>query len=98
MSKQITREELAEIFTKLLVTDEIDNAGLFAEFMTDAATLITRYCGGEVRELADNMTDEWLVGVYATPDCNSIWAPYDLEGEFDIQQGANDYRNPTGTS
>ncbi len=54
MSKQITREELAEIFTKLLVTDEID-----AEFMTDAAILVTRYCGGEVRELADNMTGDW---------------------------------------
>lgn len=85
MSKQITPNELAEIVTKLLTTDKIDDAETFSGFMTDVAKLVCSYNGGVVLHPADNWTDKtWMVGIRGDeclPDDGGIWADYDKEGD-----------------
>ena len=83
MSKQITHEELAEIVTKLLTTNEIDDAEVFARFMTGIAQTVCDFCGGEIREEAELFDGVWLVGVHGNdslPWNGGIWKDYDVEG------------------
>lgn len=91
MSKQISAKELAEIFTKILATSEIDNADSFAEFMTEAAELATKYCGGVVLNHASPPTisaeeiGEWMIGIHADdslPEDGGIWKDYDTNVAF----------------
>jgi len=85
MSKQITASELAEIVTRLLTTNEIDDHLVFTDFMTAVANVVCNFCGGETHEDASDWTGEWLVGIHANdslPDDGGIWKTYDLEGEL----------------
>ena len=85
MSKQITPQELAEIVTKLLTTDEIDDHDTFAGFFTRTAELVCEFCGGEISRDADMWIGKWLVGINANdslPPGGGVWKDYDLEGEL----------------
>ena len=54
MSKQISAAELGEIVNKLLAgnSGELEHARNFQGFMTDLASLIAQFCGGEVHRPA----------------------------------------------
>lgn len=89
MSKQVSAAELAAIVTKLL-TDP-DGAGNLVEqkafqgFMTEIATVVTDYCGGEVRNQADRFEDVFYVGIHgddSLPTDGGIWATVDPDGEL----------------
>lgn len=91
MSKQISAAELAQIVTRLLTdtdtTGELDAFETFQGFMTDIAKVVCDYCGGEVREPADNASENtWLVGVHGNDSLPSafggIWREYDPEGKL----------------
>lgn len=86
MSKQITALELAAIYRRLLTTSEIEDAEVFAEFMTAAAELVTEYCGGEVKKTASAISGEdWMVGIHANeslPSDGGIWKDYDTDVVF----------------
>lgn len=85
MSKQITPQELAEIVTKLLTTDEIDDHDTFGRFFTGVASVVCDHCGGDVTRLADDRIGQWLVGIIANdslPPDGGIWKDYDPEGEL----------------
>lgn len=89
MSKQVSAADLAAIVTKLL-TDP-DGAGhlleqeTFQGFMTEIATVVTDYCGGEVRNPADRFEDTFYVGIHGNdslPADGGIWANVDADGEL----------------
>ena len=85
MSKQITPQDLAEIVTKLLTTDEIDDHDTFGRFFTGVANVVCDHCGGEVTCPADDWTGKWLVGINANdnlPPDGGVWKDYDPEGEL----------------
>ena len=89
MSKQINAAELAEIVSKLLTNPmsagELVSSNTFASFMTEIAKVVCDFCGGEVRNKADNFTEEYLVGVHGNdslPEGGGIWADYDEDGEL----------------
>ncbi len=82
MSKQITNEELAEITAKLLGTLPKNYK---AKFMTELASLICRYAGGQVTRPADDFAGVWLIGIRRDeqlPEDGGVWKDYDLEGEL----------------
>jgi hypothetical protein len=92
MAKMINAKELAEVFKKLLTSDEIDDSDTFSQFMTEAAMLATQYCGGEVGNPAEfggagtaDDPDEWTIGILANdnlPDDGGIWKDYDTDTTF----------------
>lgn len=95
MAKQITQKELAEIITKLLTTNEIDDADAFEEFMGDLAGVVTMYCGGEIQNRPsrpsftpggnEGEVGDFLVGIHANdslPDDGGIWKDYDTDVAF----------------
>lgn len=96
MSKQISAKELAEIVTRLLTdvegTGELDDPGVFQNFMTDIAQVICDHCGGEVRNPAEPFEDVWYVGIHGNdslPDAfGGIWREYDKEGELFAETSA----------
>lgn len=67
MSKQVSAKELAEIVTRLLTdtegSGELDDPGVFQGFMTAIAEVVCDFCGGEVRNPADQFEDVWYVGL-----------------------------------
>lgn len=89
MSKQISAKELAEIVSTLLTnpeSGELDANTTFAAFMTEIAEVVCSYCGGEVREQADDFSGQFLVGVNGNdsiPEGGGIWAKYDPDGELE---------------
>ena len=90
LSKQISSAELAEIVKNLLTdtesTGELDSPSTFACFMTEIAEVVCKFCGGEVKNQADQFTGDWLVGVHGNdslPEGGGIWAGYDPDGELD---------------
>ena len=90
MSKQVSAKELAEIVTRLLTdtegSGELDDPGVFQGFMTAIAEVVCDFCGGEVRNPADQFEDVWYVGIHGNdslPDAfGGIWREYDKEGEL----------------
>lgn len=92
MAKMINAEELAEIFNKLLVGNEIDDSLEFGKFMTGAAELVCDFCGGEVVNPASFGEGEtpddshcWMIGIHANdslPDDGGIWKDYDTDVSF----------------
>lgn len=91
MAKQISNGELAEIVTGLLVgrlaTEHLDSTERYAAFMTDLAKLICDHCGGALSSSsADNLTDQWLIGIVANeclPEDGGIWGVFDSDGDLD---------------
>lgn len=89
MSKQINTQELAEIVTNLLTkpesVGELDTSTTFACFMTEIAEVVCKFCGGEVKNQADDFAGEFLVGVHGNdslPVGGGIWAGYDPDGDL----------------
>ena len=90
MSKQISAHELAAIVTKLLTAkdgaDELAGAETFGAFMTAIAGVVCDHCGGEVHHPAENIADEWLIGIHGNsslPDAfGGIWREYDKDGQL----------------
>lgn len=89
MSKQINAPELAEIINRLLTNPqgagELENSNTFASFMTEIASVVCNYCGGEVKNQADAFTGEFLVGIHGNdslPEGGGIWAGYDVDGDL----------------
>jgi hypothetical protein len=92
MAKIITAPELAAIVTGLLIggeTSQIDEQNVFSGFMTDIASVVTQYCGGEVSDQAslDVLDNEaqWNIAIRANdslPPDGGVWAPYDIEGSL----------------
>lgn len=91
MSKQITQHELADIITRLLTDPklaELDTEDKFLSFMEDIAGIVCTYCGGEIRNGADNSLHPigtYMIGIHADdslPSNGGIWADYDPEGSF----------------
>lgn len=90
MAKIITAPELAEIVSGLLKGGEkpqIDEASVFSAFMTDIASVVAQYCGGEVSGQAslDVLENEaqWNIAIRANdslPPDGGVWAPYDIDG------------------
>lgn len=89
MSKQINNTELAEIITNLLTkperVGELEDGSTFACFMTEIAEIVCKFCGGEVKNQADDFSGEFLVGIHGNdslPEGGGIWAGYDLDGDL----------------
>ncbi len=89
MSKQISAAELGGVVNKLLAGNngELEHARNFQGFMTELASLVAQYCGGEVHHPASLSAedDTWYVGVHGNdslPEDGGIWAGYDPEGEL----------------
>lgn len=85
MSKQITRNQLAHILCRLLLGEEFDTEEQSLNFMTDAAELVTKHCGGQLSSQASNFDDVTYVGVTADeslPSNGGIWREYDVEGDL----------------
>ena len=90
MSKQIKPEELAKIVSTLLVdpasVGELDEVTTYADFVTAIAEVVSNYCGGEVRDGAEEIEGTWYVGIQgneALPDPDdNIWSPYDPSGNL----------------
>ena len=81
--------ELAEIVSKLLTNPMVDgelvSSTSLACFMTEIAKVVCGFCGGEVKNQADNFAGEYLVGIHwnaSLPECGGIWADYDEDGEL----------------
>ena len=89
MSKQISAAELGEVVNKLLAgnSGELEHARNFQGFMTDLASLVAQFCGGEVHKPASRSAEDetWYVGIHGNdslPEDGGIWAGYDPEGEM----------------
>lgn len=92
MAKMITNVELAEILTKLLTGDEIDDSDQFSSLMTSAAKLVADHCGGEVVRDATFTSqffllgeNKWMIGIDANdslPEDGGIWKNYDTDVSF----------------
>ena len=89
MSKQVNQKELADIISKLLTNPEaageLESSTAFAGFMTAIAEVVCDYCGGEVKDQADNSTGEFLVGIHGNdslPEEGGIWAGCDPDGDL----------------
>ena len=81
--------ELAEIVSKLLTNPMVDgelvSSTSLASFMTQIAKVVCNFCGGEVKNQADNFAGEYIVGVHGNdslPEGGGIWADYDEDGEL----------------
>ncbi|MFL1449214.1 hypothetical protein ACI77O_12535 [Pseudomonas tritici] len=89
MSKQINAVELAEIVSSLLTgpqnVGQLTDTASQARFMTEIATVVANFYGGEVQNPADDFTGEFLVGIHgndSVPEDGGIWANYDIEGDL----------------
>jgi hypothetical protein len=86
MSKIITANELAQIITHALTSDEIDYEDQFRLFFLQAADLVAEHFGGRIGHIAHPEDSiGWTVAVSrdeAVPEDGGIWKCYDLEGEL----------------
>jgi hypothetical protein len=86
MSKIITADELAQIITHVLTTDEIDCEYQFRLFFLQASDLVAEHFGGRIGRIAhpeDSLG--WTVAVSRdelVPEDGGVWKCYDLEGEL----------------
>lgn len=77
--------QLAHILCRLLLGEEFDTEEQAANFMTDAAELVTEHCGGQLVSPASNFDGVTYVGVIADkslPSDGGIWREYDVEGDL----------------
>jgi hypothetical protein len=86
MSKIITADELAQIITHVLTTDEIDCEYQFRLFFLQASELVAEHFGGEIGRIdSPEIALSWTVAVSrneAVPEDGGIWRCYDPEGEL----------------
>lgn len=84
MAKVITAQEMSQILTKLLTSNEIDDADEFANFLTDVSRVVTDYCGGEIHNpaKAESQIESQMICIYANeklPSDGGIWKDYDTD-------------------
>ena len=87
MTKKITAAELSEIVVKMLAGQggEVETYDAYASFLTEIATVVCDFCGGEVRHTATPDGDTWHVvigGNDSLPEDGGIWSAYDPEGSL----------------
>lgn len=83
---------VTRLLTDVEGTGELDDPGVFQNFMTDIAEVVCNHCGGEVRNPAEPFEDVWYVGIHGNdslPDAfGGIWREYDKEGELFAETSA----------
>lgn len=84
MSKVLTDLELSDIVKRIVTQRVMGERGRYIRFVEELATLITKYCGGDVITTSDDVDDGLGVRVHiwgndAVPPDDGIYAMYDTD-------------------